>query len=139
MSVEDNKTQTRQIIDQGWNKGNMEALDRLIAPNFVNHTPGNPNETRDDFKQRIQMVRSAFPDWVLTVEDMLAERDCVVTRWRAHGTHLGSFRGIPPTGKRVEVTGIAVDRVIAGARVEGWVQWDMLGLLQQLGAKLVVE
>jgi predicted ester cyclase len=70
---------------------------------------------------------------------MLAERDWVVTRWRAHGTHRGSFRGIPPTGKRVEVTGIAVDRVIAGARVEGWVQWDILGLLQQLGAKLVVE
>ncbi len=139
MSVEANKDQTRQIIDQGWNKGIMDALDDLISPDFVSHTASNPNETRDGFKQRVQMVRTAFPDWEMTADEMLGEGDRVVTRWRARGTHRGSFRGIPATGKKIEVTGIAIDRVLDGKRVEGWVEWDMLGLLQQLGGKLVVE
>jgi len=139
MSVEANKAQTRQIIDQGWNKGNMDALDDLITTNFVNHTAFPPNETRDDFKQRVQMIRTAFPDWEMTADEMLGEGDRVVTRWRARGTHRGSFRGIPATGKKIEVKGIAIDRVLDGKRVEGWVEWDMLGLLQQLGGKLVVE
>ena len=139
MSVEANKAQTRQIIDQGWNKGNMDALDDLISPDFVNRTASKPNETRDGFKQRVQMIRTAFPDWEMTADEMLGEGDRVVTRWRARGTHRGSFRGIPATGKKIEVTGIAIDRVLDGKRVEGWVEWDMLGLLQQLGGKLVVE
>jgi len=139
MSVEANKAQTRQIIDQGWNKGNMDALDNLISPDFVNRTASKSNETRDGFKQRVQMIRTAFPDWEMTADEMLGEGDRVVTRWRARGTHRGSFRGIPATGKKIEVTGIAIDRVLDGKRVEGWVEWDMLGLLQQLGGKLVVE
>ncbi len=139
MSVEANKAQTRQIIDQGWNKGNMDALDDLISPDFVNRTASKSNETRDGFKQRVQMIRTAFPDWEMTADEMLGEGDRVVTRWRARGTHRGSFRGIAATGKKIEVTGIAIDRVVDGKRVEGWVEWDMLGLLQQLGGKLVVE
>ena len=139
MSVEANKAQTRQIIDQGWNKGNMDALDDLISPDFVNHSASNPNETRDGFKQRVQMIRTAFPDWEMTADEMLGEGDRVVTRWRVRGTQRGSFRGIAVTGKKIEVTGIAIDRVLDGKRVEGWVEWDMLGLLQQLGGKLVIE
>jgi steroid delta-isomerase-like uncharacterized protein len=134
MSTEENKAQTRQIIEQGWNKGNWEALDELISADFVNHTPVNPGESREQFKQRLAMFRSAFPDLVMTAEDMVAEGDKVVTRWRARGTHRGTFRGIPATGKQVEITGIAIDRVVNGKRVEGWAQLDMLGLLQQLGA-----
>jgi steroid delta-isomerase-like uncharacterized protein len=132
MSSEDNKAQTQKIIDQGWNQGNMSALDELIAPDFVNHTPVNPNEDREGFKQRIMMFRTAFPDLELTVEEMLADGDKVITRWRARGTHQGPFRDILATGKRVEFTGIAIDRVVNGQRVEGWAQLDLFGLLQQL-------
>ena len=134
MSVEANKAQTMKIVDQGWNKGNMDALDELIADDYGNQSTG---ETREDWKQRVHTVRAAFPDWQMTVEEMLGEGDKVVTRFRAQGTHLGPFRGIPATGKKIEVTGIAIDRVVDGKRVESWVQWDMLGLLEQLGAKLV--
>ena len=81
------------------------------------------------------MIRTAFPDWDLVVEDMIGEGDKVVTRWRAHGTHQGRFAEIEPTGRKVEVTGIAIDRVVNGKRVEGWVQWDMHGLLRQLTAE----
>src|ERR687885_160911 len=134
ISTEENKAQTQQIIEQGWNKGNLDALDELISPDFVNHTPVNPNEDREQFKQRLAMFRTAFPDLVMSVEDMIAEGDEVVTRWRARGTHRGDFRGIPATGREVEITGIAIDRVVNGKRVEGWALLDMLGLLQQLGA-----
>ena len=136
MSVEANKTQTGKIIEEGWNKGNMDALDELISADYGHRDIG---ETRDAWKQRVQTVRTAFPDWNMTAEEMLGEGDTVVTRWRARGTHLGPFQGIPATGKEVEVTGIAIDRVVDGKRVESWVQWDMLGLLQQLGMKLVPE
>ena len=134
MSVEANKAQTMEIISNGWNRGDMEALDNLIAPDFVNHTSENPTEGRDEFKARVQMVRTAFPDWELVVEDMLGEGDKVVTRWRARGTHRGRFGEIEPTGGRIEAIGIAIDRVIDGKRVEGWVQWDLPGLLRQLTA-----
>ncbi len=66
---------------------------------------------------------------------MIGEGDDVVTRFRAGGTHLGRFAEIEPTGRRVEVMGIAIDRVIGGQRVESWVVWDMQGLLRQLTAK----
>ena len=132
MSVEANKAQTMEIINNGWNRGDMEALDTLIATDFVNHTSDNPREGRDGFKARIQTIRTAFPDWELIAEDMIGEGDDVVTRFRAGGTHRGRFADIEPTGRRVAVMGIAIDRVIGGKRVESWVVWDMQGLLHQL-------
>ena len=139
MSVEANKAQTRQIVDQAWNKGNIDALDELMSADFVYHTTFNAVETRDGFKQRVQMLRAAFPDLEVKVEEMLGEGDKVVTRARVRGTHLGPFRGIPATGKKVEWSVIAIDRVVDGKRVEGWSQHDIVGLLEQLGAKMVVE
>ena len=135
MSVAANKAQTMEIINNVWNRGDMDALDTLISPDFINHTSDNPREGRDGFKARVQMIRTAFPDWELVVEDMIGEGDKVVTRWRAHGTHRGRFAEIEPSGRQIEVTGIAIDRVIGGKRVEGWVQWDMQGLLRQLTAE----
>ncbi len=135
MSVEANKAQTMEIIKYGWNRGDMEALNTLISPDFINHTSDNPREGRDGFKARVQMIRTAFPDWDLIAEDMVGEGDKVVTRWRAHGTHRGRFAGIEPSGRQIDVTGIAIDRVVDGKRVEGWVQWDMQGLIRQLTAE----
>ena len=139
MSIEANKAQTMEIIKNGWNRGDMEALDALIASDFVNHTSENPGEGRDGFKARVQMIRAAFPDWELVAEDMIGEGDKVVTRWRARGTHQGRFAEIEPTGQKIEVTGIAIDRVVNGKRVEGWVQWDMQGLLRQLTAESAAD
>ncbi len=132
MSIEANKALTMEIINKVWNQGDMEALDSLISPDFINHTSHDPREGRDGFKARIQMVRTAFPDWELVAEFMIGEGDDVVTRWRAHGTHRGRFAEIEPTGREIQVTGIAIDRAIGGKRVESWVEWDMQGLLRQL-------
>ena len=119
MSIEANKAQTMEIIDKGWNQGDMESLDALISPDYVNHTTHNAGEGRDGFKARVQTIRTAFPDWELIAEDMIGEGDDVVTRFRAGGTHRGRFAEIEPTGRRVEVMGIAIDRVRATANESG--------------------
>ena len=85
------------------------------------------------------MYRGALPDLLMTVEDLIAEGDKVVTRWTARGTHQGELMGIPPSGNRVEVTGISVDRIEGGKFVEGWANYDALGMMQQIGAVPTAE
>jgi predicted ester cyclase len=80
------------------------------------------------------MVFAAFPDIQYTLNDLLAERDWVVARFTARGTQTGVFQGIPATGKAVAMSAIALYHVAAGKVVEQWLEYDMLGLLQQLGA-----
>jgi steroid delta-isomerase-like uncharacterized protein len=133
----DGKESTRRFIEAAWNQGLVEQARELLAPDFVNHTPFNPAETRDEFLARIGAFRQAFLDLRMTVDEMLADGDRVITRWSATGTHEGEFRGIAPTGKTVTVTGIAIDRVVDGKRVEGWAEIDTLGLLLRLGATIV--
>ena len=70
----------------------------------------------------------------VTIEDQIAERDKVVTRFTFRGTHQGEFMGVPATGKVVTVTGIYISRIAGGKCVEDWENLDMLGWLQQLGA-----
>jgi steroid delta-isomerase-like uncharacterized protein len=70
----------------------------------------------------------------MAIEDQVAEGDKVVTRWTATGTHKGELMGIPPSGKKVRVTGIAIDRLEDGKIVESWSSFDQLGMLQQIGA-----
>ncbi len=78
-------------------------------------------------------VRTAFRDLQVTVEDQIAEGDKVATRWTARGTHRGAFQGItqrvPATGKQWTVTGMALIRIANGKMVEGWTNFDALGLL----------
>ena len=85
-------------------------------------------------KELLKMFYAAFPDLRHTYEDQLAEGDRVATRQTWHATHVEDFQGIPPTGKRVSVTAIVVDRIVAGKCVEHWASPDLLGLMQQLGA-----
>ena len=79
------------------------------------------------------MMLSGFPDLRVTIEDMIAERDKVVTRFTTHGTQHGAFGGIPPTGKQVSVSTIEITRIAGGKIVEDWGLDDRLGMLQQLG------
>jgi steroid delta-isomerase-like uncharacterized protein len=134
MSVEENKADTRRAIKGFWNQGNMALLDEFWAPNYVNHDPTNP-EVRDleGFKQWVIAARTAFPDLNVTIDDLIAEGDKVVTRWTVRGTHKGEFGKIPATGKQVTFTGITISRFVDGKTVESWWSDDDLGLMQQLG------
>jgi steroid delta-isomerase-like uncharacterized protein len=110
-------------------------VDELFAPHCVLHDPAVPGEVRgpEGIKQYVGMYRSAYPDTRFTVEDQIAEGDEVVTRWTGRGTHQGELMGTPPTGQEVTVTGIEFDRVSGGNLEETWVNYDALGMMQQLG------
>src|SRR5207248_9468284 len=85
-------------------------------------------------KRNIQMMRRAFPDFLYSTEEMVADGDKVALRWTARGTHQGPFMGMAPTGKSVSWSGVNFYRLSGGKIVEEWGLVDMLGLLHQLGA-----
>jgi predicted ester cyclase len=85
-------------------------------------------------KRTIELNRRAFPDMRLIVEDQVAEGDRVVTRWRGEMTHLGELPGATPTGNRVTISGITIDRFEHGKIVEAWRSMDMLSVMRQIGA-----
>lgn len=136
MSTEDNKALARRFFKEFWDQKNLAAADELMAANHVDHTPGSPPlpPGPEGFKQFGSVYFKAFPDLHLTIEDMVAEGDTVTTRWTTHATHTGELMGIPPTGKSITVTGITITRMAGGKAVETWTNFDMLGLLQQIGA-----
>jgi len=136
MSIEENKAMDRRFYEEVWNGGNLAVVDEFVAANYVDHDPQPTGalEGVEGIKQSVTMYRTAFPDAHFTIEDQIAERDLLVTRWRARGTHQGPLMGIPPTGKPAMVTGISITRWASGKVVEGWTNFDALGLLQQLGA-----
>jgi steroid delta-isomerase-like uncharacterized protein len=136
MSSQENKELARRFMDEVWNKGNLDFIDEVTAPNFVSHDPASPEDMGggvEGVRRFTEMYRSAFPDIQMTVEDVIAEGDKVVTRWTAHATHQGELMGIPPSGNRVKVTGISIDRIEGGKVVETWSNYDALGMMQQLG------
>jgi len=136
MSIEENKAMDRRFYEEVWNGGNLAVVDEFVAANYVDHDPQPTGalEGVEGIKQSVTMYRTAFPDAHFTIEDQIAEGDLLVTRWRARGTHQGPLMGIPPTGKPAMVTGISITRWASGKVVEGWTNFDALGLLQQLGA-----
>ncbi len=134
MSAEENKALVRRFVDEVQSAGNIDAIDELCSPEFVNHSapPGVPPNC-EGVKQLTAMFRRAFPDSYFIVEDMIAEGDKVVSRKTFHGTHEGEFMGIPPSGRSVSMGLIDIVRVSEGRVVEHWSMGDNLGLMQQLG------
>ncbi len=134
MSTEDNKALVRRLIEEVWNQGNLAVFDELYAPNFIFHEPAFPEvRTREDDKRWLIESRSAYPDFHLTIEDLIAEGDQVAVRFTARGTHQREGMGLLPTGKQITVTGIAIARIANDKFVEIWHQVDWLGWRQQLG------
>lgn len=127
---EKNKTIIRQYFAHwGSPKAEMEAL----APDFMAHMPNVPVPlNREAFIQYQGAVLSAFPDFAPTLQDQVAEGDLVANRLLFHGTHQGTFQGVAATGKQVAVTATTIERVVEGKIVEHWLEFDALGMMQQL-------
>jgi predicted ester cyclase len=124
MSAEENKALVRREQEELWNHtGNLDAAGEIFAPDYV-----------EAARQEAADFRRGFPDVVSTIEDLIAEGDKVVARWRASATHGGEYMGIPPTGREVEFTGISVYRIEGGKVAESWTAEDDLGLMRQIGA-----
>ena len=133
MSTEQNKALFQQLI-RLQESGDLNTVNQVIAPNWVNHDPSMPPlQGYEGFKQLTMAFRSAFPGFHTEIEDILAEGDKVAVRMHFRGTNSGSFQGMPPTGKTVEFTATGIFRVVDGKVTDNWVNLDMLGLLQQLG------
>jgi steroid delta-isomerase-like uncharacterized protein len=135
MSVEDNKAIVRRLIEEGWNRADLGAIEACYATDYVNHDPDNP-AVRDwpSLKEAYRGYFAAFPDAHNVIDDLIGEGDRVVTRWTSRGTHQGEFAGIPATGKQVTYTATTTYRLADGKIVEGWWNYDLFGILQQLGA-----
>ena len=115
------------------NRGNPAYLDEYFDPDYVYHGPTGELDV-EGFKAMHSMFLAAFPDTRLKMEDTIAEGDKVVSRWTIRGTHKGEFQGIAPTGKEITVRGIIISRIRAGKAVEEWEAFDLMDMMQQLGA-----
>lgn len=123
----------RTIIEEGFSRGNLAALEAVVAPHMVEHQHG-AAAGLDGLKGTIRYLRAGIPDLRLTVEDVTTEDDKVWGRLKARGTHTGAFMGLAPTGKHIEIDVIDICRFEGGKMVEHWGVPDRFTLLEQLGA-----
>ena len=131
---DENKAVTRRFMDEIIAKKNLAVFDELVSPNVVaHHVPPGVAPNFQGWKGIVTMVLGAFPDVQATTDDMIAEGDMVVVRWTMQGTHKGDLMGIPPTGKAVSFTGMIMEHYSGGKIVEHWEQFDMVGMMQQIG------
>jgi steroid delta-isomerase-like uncharacterized protein len=132
---EGNKVIVRRLFEEVWNKGNLQVTDELFAPTYTHHDSSTPDVGRgpESEKKRATLYRTAFPDVRFQIDDVIAEGETVMARWSCAGTHKADLNGIAPTGKHFSISGITVARFANGKMVEGWVNWDALGFMQQLG------
>jgi predicted ester cyclase len=124
MSAEENKAVVRREQQELWNHtGDLDAAEELFAAGQA-----------EAAKQGAASFRRGFPDVISIIEDLIAEGDKVVARWRSRATHQGDYMGIAPTGNEVEFTGISFYRIEGGKIAQSWNIEDQLGLMRQIGA-----
>ena len=132
--VEENEAVVRRLVEEVINRGQSALLAELIAADHVGHDPFGDHYGIEGARIVVAEYRTAFPDMLLTIEDLVAARDTVAWRFSLRGTHTGPFMGLPPTRRLVTAVGIVYGRLKEGLVVESWVSFDTLRLLRQTGA-----
>jgi steroid delta-isomerase-like uncharacterized protein len=119
-----------------WEEGNIDLLDELLAPDYVNHTLATPDlpSGPEGVREVVSMFRTAMPDLKVVIEDMIAEGDKVATRYALEGTHEGELFGVAPTGKHLSIKSMTVERLSGGKIVEHWRVTEELDMMRQLDA-----
>jgi steroid delta-isomerase-like uncharacterized protein len=115
-------------------KGNFTVFDELFDKRYVLHFPGMPMMKLAATKQFYRALYSSFPDLKHTILEQISAGDEVVTRWTARGTHRAEWMGIAATGKSITLSGINIYTVTRGKLSKSHVNWDVYGLMEQLGA-----
>lgn len=139
-TLDRNKAIYRRYIQQVFNEGRVDLLDKLLAPSYVYHeAPPGTLLGGEGIKQVVAMFRAAFPDLEITIDDQIAEGDQVCSRATTRGTHQGEIFGIPATGKAATMTGMTIVRIVDGRIADSWVKNDVMGLMNQLGAALHLD
>lgn len=134
--AQENSALIRRWFEEVWNEGRMEAIDEMASPDVVGHGQAQHNTDigLNEFRTFAVGLRRAFPDMNVVIDQVIEQGDKVVARWTSTMTHKGEFLGFAPTGKRATITGTSIQRISNGKIVEGWDNWDQLGLLVQIGA-----
>jgi predicted ester cyclase len=132
MSAEQNQEVFRRVIEEGFNKGNLEALDDCFPPRYIEHQFDLPS-TLEEFKGAIRFLRETFSPFSLTIEDMVADEDKVWARMTGRGTDSKGVMGQPPTGRSFAISVLDVCRFENGKVVEHWGVPDRFHQLAQLG------
>jgi steroid delta-isomerase-like uncharacterized protein len=137
---DDRKKQVIEAWAAAWDRGEVDALDRLLSADYRRRTSSaDQGQSRAEFKASILTTRSAFPDLVTNIDEIIVEDDRVALRWHSLGRHDGSFLGVPPTHRTVEVHGSTFARFEDDAIVEEFVTWDPRAMLSALGIISVGE
>ena len=131
---EQNKTLARRWFEDLFSRGDLDAAEEILSAEFLDHLPREEERGIEELKDYVSVYRTAFPDIEDTVEEIVAEADKVVVRWKSHGTHQGEFMGVAPTGRHVTFTGMRLFRIAENKIAESWVNIDERGLQEQLGA-----
>jgi steroid delta-isomerase-like uncharacterized protein len=137
MSVEENVELIRRWFKEVWNEGKTQTVYELLSPDAIGLgqlEDGSQLRGPAEFLPLVERIRGAFPDINMVVEDAFGAEDKVVLRWSATMTHRGDHLGIPASGKPVRMTGITIARIADKKIIEGWDNWDQLGMLKQIGA-----
>ncbi len=134
--AQENSTLIRRWFEEVWNQGRLEAIDEMASPDIVGHGQAQhaTDIGLDEFKPFVVNLRNAFPDMNVVIDHTIEQGDKVAARWTSTMTHKGEFLGFAPTGKKVVITGTSIQRIANGKIVEGWDNWDQLGLMVQIGA-----
>lgn len=133
MTIEENKAVVRRFVEVVQNQHNLDAIDELISPDFVDYSGRANPPGREGVRPFFAAMFAAFPDMHFTIQQQLAEGDQVMTYKTFYGTHLGEFMGIPPTGRQVAFDNIDIFTVVGGKITAHWTVGDHLTMLQQLG------
>jgi steroid delta-isomerase-like uncharacterized protein len=122
----------RRWFEEVWNKGRREVIEEMVAPHGVVHDGSTVSVGPEGFYAFYDRMRAAFSDIRVTVEDEICQDDKVCVRWTCSLRHTGEGMGFPPSDQTATFTGISILRVADGKLIEGWQNWDMLGMLEQL-------
>ncbi|XYI00144.1 ester cyclase [Sorangium sp. So ce1128] len=134
MSTHDLKSLYREYVETVWHKKNVDAAGDYFADDVVDHAaPPEQGPGLAGLKKTFAMFLEAFPDFRITIEDLIAEGDKLVARVSFTGTHRGAYHGIPATNRRVESGGTHIVRFVGKKVAEHWAHSDDLRTRQQLG------
>jgi predicted ester cyclase len=133
----ENKRIVRDFIEQVVNTGNLQAMDRFISEAIIDHNnaPGSPQGI-EVYKAHLSGVFHTYKDFCLTIEDQFLDGDYVITRVTATGIHQNEWLGLKPTGMKITLTGINIDRIKDGKIIEHWGEANTISALFQIGAKI---
>lgn len=135
MSDQELRQLALRFYEEIFNQGRLDTIDELMEPDAVIHGGGldvRPVRGPSDLKEQVLVLRDAFPDLHIEVQDLVVRGDVVTVRAVVRGTHAGPGLGIPPTGRATCVHGLTQGRWLRGRLVEGWSHWDLLSFYRQL-------